>query len=253
MAIMNVVLQRHGIPAAGRRLSIAVAQHQNKKLIKRCCRLIRRSAPENLHSPASVFPADATPIIRLARTGPANKGRLQYDFENYHFQYDVGTIIDMQYTIRTAVIADQKQTMALLPSLADFNVPPHRNPDHLWQGDARLLEKYFNHETPDTHALVAVGAHSKVQGIAIYTMRDEFLSGEPAAHLEVLAVSTESRKQGIGRALIDATESAARHLGAKSLTLHVFSNNTRARKLYASAGFDEELLRCYKEIQEPAR
>lgn len=152
------------------------------------------------------------------------------------------------HTIRPALNVDAQQAMALLPALADFKVPSYRNPDHLWQGDARLLEQFFAGNTPNTHALVAVDADSNVHGIAIYTLRDELLSGEASAHLEVLAVDGECRKQGIGRALIDATETAAKAMGAQSLTLHVFSNNTRARSLYMSVDFQEELLRCYKPL-----
>ena len=152
------------------------------------------------------------------------------------------------HTIRAANNNDAEQALALLPALADFEVPKARNPDHLWQGDAKLLKQFFVGETPDTEALVAVDADENVQGIAIYTMRNEFLSGEPSAHLEVLAVDGECRRQGIGRGLIAATEIAAKAKGATSLSLHVFTNNERARGLYVAAGFDEELLRCYKPI-----
>lgn len=154
----------------------------------------------------------------------------------------------MTYLIRTAAPVHQQQVLALLPALSDFNVPEYRNPDHTWQGDAKLLEKFFAGTAPKTYALVAIDENSVVLGVAAYTMREELLSGEPSAHLEVLAVSGESRRQGIGQALIDATESAAKSRGARSITLHVFSNNTRARGLYRATGYDEELLRCYKPL-----
>ena len=79
-------------------------------------------------------------------------------------------------------------------------------------------------------------------------MRSELLSGEPSAHLEVLVVNPDARRQGIGKRLIEATETAAKALGATSLTLHVFANNKRARSLYQACEFKEELLRCYKPI-----
>lgn len=154
----------------------------------------------------------------------------------------------MNYSIRTALPDDQQQALALLPALSDFNVPEYRNPDHTWQGDAKHLQQFFEGKTPDTHVLVAVDQDSTIHGVSIYTMRKELLSGEPSAHLEVLAVNTETRRQGIGQALVDATETAAKALGAQSITLHVFSNNTRARALYQAKGFNEELLRCYKPL-----
>lgn len=152
------------------------------------------------------------------------------------------------YTIRSAENDDAKQALALLPALADFDVPQYRNPDHLWQGDAKLFEQYLAGDTPDTHALVAIDNNANVHGIAIYTLKKELLSSEPSAHLEVLAVDATCRRLGIGRALIDATEAKAKKQGATSLTLHVFANNLRARGLYQSVGFKEELLRCYKPI-----
>lgn len=172
----------------------------------------------------------------------------QFQADSYHFQHLKCTITAMTYSIRTAAAEDQQQVLALLPALSDFNVPEYRNPDHTWQGDAKLLEQFFADTTPETNTLVAIDANSAVLGVAAYTMRKELLSGEPSAHLEVLAVSEEFRKQGIGQALIDATESAAKSKGAQSITLHVFSNNTRARSLYQSTGYNEELLRCYKPL-----
>jgi hypothetical protein len=41
-------------------------------------------------------------------------------------------------------------------------------------------------------------------------------------------------------------EQRVRNLGAKSLTLHVFARNERARVLYAAQEFDEELIRAIK-------
>lgn len=156
--------------------------------------------------------------------------------------------MNSSYSIKAAVNDDLPQILALLPELTDFDVPQYRNPDHLWQGDVALLKQCLAGDAPDTHTLLAVDAESNVCGVSIYTMRPELLSSEPSAHLEVLAVDPNCRGQGIGRALIDATESGAKGLGAKSLTLHVFAKNTRARGLYTAANFEEELLRCYKPI-----
>jgi len=154
----------------------------------------------------------------------------------------------LRYEIRKALDADRQQALALLPELSDFDVPAYRNPDHTWQGDAKMLEQYFQGQIPNTDALVAVDDQSRLHGISIYTMRPELLSGEPSAHLEVLVVAASSRREGIGQALIEATEVAAKARGAQSLTLHVFANNKRARSVYASTGFNEELLRCYKPL-----
>ena len=40
--------------------------------------------------------------------------------------------------IRPATAADRAAVVALLPQLADFSIPPRRQPEQLWQGDAAL-------------------------------------------------------------------------------------------------------------------
>lgn len=154
----------------------------------------------------------------------------------------------MSFTIREATTEDADAMNALLPLLASFDVPAGRNPDDLWRGDRAMLESWLKGEAPDTFTLVTTGESNVVVGVSIVTMREEMLSHEPSAHLEVLAVSDKVHRQGLGRRLIEASEKEAKARGASSMTLHVFGNNTRARALYSKLGFDEEMIRCYKPI-----
>ncbi len=55
-----------------------------------------------------------------------------------------------------------------------------------------------------------------------------------------LAVATEQRRNGIGRALLEAAVGEAAARGARRLTLRVLSTNPGARALYESAGFAVE-------------
>jgi len=57
------------------------------------------------------------------------------------------------------------------------------------------------------------------------------------AELLTLAVSPERRRQGMGRALLDRFEDAARTRGATAAFLEVAAGNAAARALYASAGY----------------
>ncbi len=52
-----------------------------------------------------------------------------------------------------------------------------------------------------------------------------------------LAVKAEYRRQGVGKALLEAVRAEAAALGCKSLMLEVASRNEAARRLYESAGF----------------
>ncbi len=147
---------------------------------------------------------------------------------------------------RAANPEDYDALVKLLPQLTDFEIPPKRVANNLWEGDAKLLKTVLDKETRITFADVAVDSEDQIQGIILVTMREEMLCHEPSAHLEAIVVAPDARGQGLGRRLLQRTEERVKALGAKSLTLHVFSNNTRARSLYRGHGFEEEMLRCIK-------
>ena len=149
-------------------------------------------------------------------------------------------------TYRPAEPNDYDALLKLLPQLADFDIPVRRFANNLWEGDAQLLKSVLDKETQVTFADVAVDSGNQIAGLILVTMRDEILSHEPSAHLEAIVISPSARGQGLGRRLLQRAEDRVKELGAKTLTLHVFANNQRARSLYRSHGFDEEMLRCIK-------
>ena len=69
-----------------------------------------------------------------------------------------------------------------------------------------------------------------------------------------IAVSPASRRQGVARALIEASVSALRERGSKQLTLEVRASNGPARQLYESLGFLQVGLRknYYRNPKEDA-
>lgn len=157
----------------------------------------------------------------------------------------------MSFMIRAAVPEDREAAVSLLPRLADFDVPPERNPDHLWHGDRDLLNDWFDGKRNDVETLLAIDCNTDdetIVGVAVISYRKELLSHEPSAHLEILALDKSAEGRGIGQALLDAIEEVARDGGALSLSLHVFANNKRARALYERSGFSGELLRYYKSL-----
>ena len=58
-----------------------------------------------------------------------------------------------------------------------------------------------------------------------------------------MALLTEARGHGGGRALLDAIKEHARSAGAHKISLEVWTDNARAIALYAAAGFEVEGLR----------
>jgi len=153
----------------------------------------------------------------------------------------------MGYRVREATVEDIEPIRALLPRLAAFELPQRRSPEDLWRGDEEMLLRWVDGREPSLYSWIAVSEDS-VLGVVVIRLRDELLSHEPGAHLEVLAVAYGAEGRGIGQALVRAAEHGARDKGAHSMTLHVFGVNTRARGMYEKLGYDGELLRYIKEL-----
>jgi ribosomal protein S18 acetylase RimI-like enzyme len=154
----------------------------------------------------------------------------------------------MPFTIRFATAADASAIRVLLPRLAAFTLPTHRQAEHLWESDAELLDQWATGMRPDVFVQVAHDHDNSVVGATITSLRPEPLSHAPSAHLEVLVVDDSVAGQGIGSALLREMERESRTRGATYITLHVFANNARARALYERSGFDGELLRYIKPL-----
>ncbi len=154
----------------------------------------------------------------------------------------------MEYSIRVALPSDGEAMRSLLPRLASFDIPARRSAKDLWRGDEQSLQAWLDGEAPNCLAHVAVDANNAVLGLSLVSLREEMLSHEPSAHLEVLAVAREAEGKGIGRALIVAAENTAQERGALTMTLHVFANNTRARHVYEELGYSGEIIRYIKEL-----
>lgn len=155
----------------------------------------------------------------------------------------------MSYLIRAAVPADLDAMLRLFPRLAAFRLPPRRTPEDLWHDDAALLRGWAAGRAPTLLVYVAEANQGTILGVAMVSLRDELLSHAPSAHLEVLVVDAAAEGRGIGRALLENAEQAARAQGAQSMTLHVFANNTRACAVYEALGYDGELLRYIKHFE----
>ncbi len=148
----------------------------------------------------------------------------------------------MEFIVRDAGPADGDGMMALMPRLADFDVPASRNPEDLYRDDAKLLQRWLD-GAEDCLVQVAVTNENRVLGFTLVRLRPELLSHHPSAHLEAIAVDASAEGKGIAKALLDSAEEKARLSGALSMTLHVFASNARARKFYEHLGYDGELMR----------
>ena len=158
--------------------------------------------------------------------------------------------MNTNYNIRAATPADGDAMMALMPRLAAFEIPESRKPEHLWQDDAHLLREWIDGSAKNCLVHVAESDDAEILGFTIVRLRPELLSHEPSAHLETIAVAEGAEGKGIGQALLNTAETAAGEHGAQTITLHVFSTNSRARRLYERSGYDGELIRYIKPISD---
>lgn len=156
----------------------------------------------------------------------------------------------MDYKVRTANSADGDGMLALMPRLADFDVPESRKPEHLWRDDVALLRKWIDGNAEDCFVHVAEDKGGTIVGMTLVRLRPEALSHEPSSHLEAIAVSREAEGKGVAHALLNAAEEEAARQGALTMTLHVISTNTRARKFYERSGYDGEMIRYIKPLEE---
>ncbi|MDA8702993.1 GNAT family N-acetyltransferase [Pseudomonadales bacterium] len=155
-----------------------------------------------------------------------------------------------QPKIRPATAEDQARLLELLPLLADFDIPKARKSEDLWLGDVPLLKAVLAGNASQSFLDVAVNEEDFILGLVLITLREELLSHAPSAHLEAIVVAPEARGMGLGRTLLQHTEDAVRERGAHSLSLHVFNKNKRAKSLYTSHGFDNELIRAIKWLDQ---
>ncbi len=153
---------------------------------------------------------------------------------------------DQSFTIRMARAADVDAMLAILPRLGEFELAPWRLPEHLWGDDAKLLREVFAGSAPQCFAQVAQAHGGEILGMTLVTMQPEFMSHEPSAHLEAIAVAPAAEGMGVGRALLDSCEAEAKQRGADSMTLHVYATNDRARAIYERRGYQIEIQRCTK-------
>jgi ribosomal protein S18 acetylase RimI-like enzyme len=99
----------------------------------------------------------------------------------------------------------------------------------LLPGGVRTKDQYL-YTTRDA----ATGEQAGVLWINVRTK-----AGRTEAFIYDIVIAEERRGQGYGRATMLACVERARELGADSVGLHVFGDNTVARKLYTSLGFIE--------------
>ena len=150
------------------------------------------------------------------------------------------------FEILDAKAADLADMLPHFPRLADFELPPKRQPHYFWETDEAALKAWAAGNEPSLLVQKAVDKSGILLGFTITRMGEEFLSHEPSAHLEVVLVTKAAEGMGVAKALIYAAEENAQKHGAKSMSLHVIGTKKRARQVYQHLGYYEEIIRNIK-------
>jgi ribosomal protein S18 acetylase RimI-like enzyme len=148
--------------------------------------------------------------------------------------------------LRAATAADEPLLLSLAARLADFPVPAWRTREQIARADHQILQAAIREGTPDRLLLIAERPAGTPLGYVFVTSKSDYFTGRGHAHIEILVVRPEAEGQGIGRALLAASEAWARSRGLESITLNVFAQNERALELYRRQGYATELIKCWK-------
>jgi GNAT superfamily N-acetyltransferase len=135
-----------------------------------------------------------------------------------------------------------------VPRLRAFGPPPLRPLDALDRAERDALERALASLAPDCHLVVAEVGEAGPIGVAYAESATDYFTGEQHGHLAILAVAASGEGQGVGRALLAATEAWATSRGYRFLTLNVFAGNERARAVYERAGYTPDTIRYVKEL-----
>lgn len=101
-------------------------------------------------------------------------------------------------------------------------------------GDRLSRAQYRRHlDSESAQVLVASANHRRFLGTAVVFFR----KGSGAARLYSIATRAEARGKGVGSALIEAAEQAARRKRRRALRLEVRTDNDAAIRLYERLGY----------------
>lgn len=126
----------------------------------------------------------------------------------------------------------------------------------LWPGDAadhaREIDQYFAGRLRNlAEVLLAFDGSGRAVGFAELSIRNcaEGCETDRVAYLEGWYVIPDTRRQGVGRALVASAEAWARRAGCTEFASDTTLDNTASAAAHQAVGFTEtEQLRCFRKV-----
>jgi ribosomal protein S18 acetylase RimI-like enzyme len=137
---------------------------------------------------------------------------------------------------------------ALIPRFSEFDLPAWRERDEIDNANLASLKKAMEMPEPGCAIFIAEDETGKHAGFLHLETQIDHFNGSKTVYISDIAVDSSFESQGVGRVLLDKAEGWAREQGCSLLTLYVFSNNSRARKVYEKFGFAEEVIKYAKPL-----
>lgn len=113
------------------------------------------------------------------------------------------------------------------------------------------IDKYFAGDGPTEPQMVLLAFDEDGQAVGLAELSIRFYAEgcrtRNVAYLEGWYVGEAARRQGVGRALIEATEGWARDQGCAELASDADPDNTLSRSAHLGVGFEDVgLVRCFR-------
>jgi ribosomal protein S18 acetylase RimI-like enzyme len=151
--------------------------------------------------------------------------------------------------VRLAHADDDDFILSLAGRFAEFELPSWRKRAETLAGIRHDIERHLRTLPPASHLFVAEGEDARPLGFLHLQTRKDFFTGALNCHISDLVVGSEHEGRGVASAMLRYAEEWAKEHRCRFLTLGVFPNNERARKLYEHHGFGVEILSMAKPVR----
>jgi GNAT superfamily N-acetyltransferase len=154
---------------------------------------------------------------------------------------------EKEFALRRANAQDEPDVATLIARLVEFGPPAWRDADRMVDIDRERVLRSLRSTEADPAVFVATCGNRIAGFVHLHSLVDQYHS-RPHGHIEDIVVATQFEGRGVARLLMGAAEQWAKSLGFEWLTLSVFDQNSRARRIYENAGFGADILRMVKPL-----